>query len=414
MITLCQNTSPELKNEVLLQLIKQSNTEAELASVRILQTMSVFLHIYTPDSDFLLAALNFFFKKLAEDHYTEKQNEYIRYIYKKILRKMERTVSINYMPIKYQMMALMSKRKISVPVYLPVGNSMLAKVESYETFFDIKARIMQEFGIDTERLLPAYFGFFEIINFDNEELEEAPIQENQIVWDTITYWEKAKDKYKENGILPPSFFLMLKLKYAYECHYEDEESVELMFHQTYFDYFIGRIHLPVHQLGAMAACVKHLKFPDQPHDDIKGCYPAWALKSINENDLKEHMINNLDNIKMEGFSQMEVKFRFLIIAAECPLCMALAVSTEQNIKLFLKQKKVYLVEKHDIIEAIGVKDITKYAEDEEKFVFSVRGLAQTKIIYTEHASICCSFLSNLPDLVKRKNLDAKNTKILNF
>lgn len=90
--------------------------------------MSVFLHIYTPDNDFLLAALNFFFKKLAENHYTEKQNEYVRYNFKKIIRKLERAVNINYMPIKYQMMALMSKRKISVPVYLPVGNSMLAKV----------------------------------------------------------------------------------------------------------------------------------------------------------------------------------------------------------------------------------------------------------------------------------------------
>ena len=201
------------------------------------------------------------------------------------------------MPIKYQMMALMSKRKISIPVYLPVGNSMLAKVESYETFLDIKLRIMEEFGIDTDRLLPAYFGFFEILNFDNEELEESPIQENQIVWDTITYWEKAKDKYKEKGISPPSFFLMLKIKYAYECHFEDEESVELMFHQTYFDYFIGRIRMPaVEKMGALAACVKFLKFMDEPYDDIKGCYPSWALKQFDENSLKEAMVFNLDAI----------------------------------------------------------------------------------------------------------------------
>lgn len=265
---------------MLLQLVKQSNTESELASVRILQTMSVFLHIYSPDNDFLLATLNFYFKKLAENHYTQKQNEYARYVFKKIIRKLDRSTNINYMPIKYQLMALMSKRKISVPVYLPVGNSMLAKVESYETFADIKTRIMDEFGINTKRLLPDYFNFFEILNFDNEELEESPIQENLIVWDTITYWEKAKDKYKDNGIVPPSFFLMLKLKYAYECHFSDEESVELMYHQLYFDYFIGRIRLPVEKMGAMAACVKFLKFPKLPQDDIKGCYPAWAFKSF--------------------------------------------------------------------------------------------------------------------------------------
>ena len=47
------------------------------------------------------------------------------------------------MPIKYQMMALMCKRQISIPVYLPVGNSILIRVESYDTFGDIKKRVIE-------------------------------------------------------------------------------------------------------------------------------------------------------------------------------------------------------------------------------------------------------------------------------
>jgi len=31
------------------------------------------------------------------------------------------------MPIKYQIMALMSKRQISIPIYLPIGNNVLVK-----------------------------------------------------------------------------------------------------------------------------------------------------------------------------------------------------------------------------------------------------------------------------------------------
>lgn len=128
---MCQNTSPEVKNEVFLQLIRQSNSDNELSSVRVIQTMAVFLHIYSPDNDFLMAGLNFFFKKLTENSFSEKQVEYINYVFKKIIRKMEHTTSICYMPIKYQMMALMCKRQISVPVYLSVGNSILIRVESY-------------------------------------------------------------------------------------------------------------------------------------------------------------------------------------------------------------------------------------------------------------------------------------------
>ena len=66
-----------------------------------------------------------------------------------------------------------------------------------------------------------------------------------------------------------------------------------MFHQTYFDYFIGRIRLPVEKLGALAACVKFLKFMDQPKDDIKGCFPSWVLKSTEENILRKAMVSNL-------------------------------------------------------------------------------------------------------------------------
>ena len=45
-----------------------------------------------------------------------------------MLRMVEKPFTINYMPTKYQMMALMCKRQISVPIYLPVGNSILLRV----------------------------------------------------------------------------------------------------------------------------------------------------------------------------------------------------------------------------------------------------------------------------------------------
>ena len=55
-----------------------------------------------------------------------------------MIRKIEKPHGVGYMPIKYQIMALMSKRQISVPIYFPIGNSALVKVESYQTFGDIK------------------------------------------------------------------------------------------------------------------------------------------------------------------------------------------------------------------------------------------------------------------------------------
>lgn len=79
------------------------------------------------------------------------------------------------MPIKYQIMALMCKRVISVPIYLTVGSSYHVKVESYETLSDIKIRVMEELGIDYHRLNPDYFGFFELTNFIAGISEQKPL-----------------------------------------------------------------------------------------------------------------------------------------------------------------------------------------------------------------------------------------------
>jgi hypothetical protein len=46
------------------------------------------------------------------------------------------------MPVKYQIMALMCKRIISVPVHLPIGGGSHVKAESYETLADIKIQAM--------------------------------------------------------------------------------------------------------------------------------------------------------------------------------------------------------------------------------------------------------------------------------
>lgn len=73
MIALCQSTSQELKNQVFLQLIKQSNTSHELASIRIYQSMAVFLHIYIPDQDFIMAGLFLLHHKLQEQRSSEKE-----------------------------------------------------------------------------------------------------------------------------------------------------------------------------------------------------------------------------------------------------------------------------------------------------------------------------------------------------
>ncbi len=65
----CQQTSSGYKNEIFLQMLKQANNDSEVPAVRLYQTLSVYLHIYTPDEEFLYAALHLFFNKISQKKY---------------------------------------------------------------------------------------------------------------------------------------------------------------------------------------------------------------------------------------------------------------------------------------------------------------------------------------------------------
>lgn len=90
------------------------------------------------------------------------------------------------MPTNYQIIALMRKRQISILVYLSTGNNILINVESYHSFADIKEKALNEFGINTKRIKPDMFRFFEIVCFHNGPFDESPINESRSVWDYMT------------------------------------------------------------------------------------------------------------------------------------------------------------------------------------------------------------------------------------
>ena len=81
--------------------------------------------------------------------------------------------------------------------------------------------------------------------------------------------------------------------------------------------------------------------------------------------------------------------------------MAMAVPTEQPVKLFFRPKKIYLTEKGEIRDEFAMRSIVKWAIDKEKFVFDVKGTT-SHVVFTEFAYICSQFLSDLPKILKKK------------
>lgn len=80
------------------------------------------------------------------------------------------------------------------------------------------------------------------------------------------------------------------------------ESVEIMFTQSYFEYFVGRLQFPLERLGYLAARIKKLKFFQTNADDYKPSYPAWSLKKHEEKELIANLKKHLHDIEKNGFS----------------------------------------------------------------------------------------------------------------
>ena len=131
------------------------------------------------------------------------------------------------MPISSQIISLVTKRQTTVFVSLPVGSMILVQVEPHETFGDIKIKVLEGFGINYQRLNPEFFCFVELVNLRNEndvdEPYQTPIQDTEVVWDIMSYWERTKKKsLEENNHDDLKFLLLLQIKYPFICYPHDE------------------------------------------------------------------------------------------------------------------------------------------------------------------------------------------------
>ena len=134
------------------------------------QMLTIYIHVFKTEEIFLIAALSLLLERSQDPMTYEKAKEYINYIFPRLIREVEQKehITIVYMPIQFQLAALMCKRQIPVSVFFSIGSSVIVKVESFEVLTDIKERICEEAGINYKRINKEIFGFFEVMSFESE------------------------------------------------------------------------------------------------------------------------------------------------------------------------------------------------------------------------------------------------------
>ena len=117
----------ELKNEVFVQLLRQTAGKDEVSNMRAYQAMAVFQHVYSQSPDLLRATLTMLYWRLNESKLPKTERDYVLYLCSLLNRKVQKKVLVGYLPIRDQIVALICRRQITLPVYLPTGSSVVVR-----------------------------------------------------------------------------------------------------------------------------------------------------------------------------------------------------------------------------------------------------------------------------------------------
>jgi hypothetical protein len=129
-----------------------TNHAESLFSIRMYQLLVAVVHTFKIKRDICLFLVAVIKKRLRCCDTRLNEEEYLRFLAFYLCHKLEgKGKPIQYQPLRNQLACLIFLRKIQIPCYLPAGHHVLVHVEPFETFSDIKAKVIECFGIGAHR-----------------------------------------------------------------------------------------------------------------------------------------------------------------------------------------------------------------------------------------------------------------------
>ena len=131
-----------------------------------------------------------------------------------------------------------------------------------------------------------------------------------------------------------------------------------------------------------------------PDLEIEYLIPLWAIE---ESQAKEAYLEAVTILakRLIHKSRQELRFQFIKNCDTSPLCMAIPFPTACSTKVFMKPKRIYLLEGDRIIEEIGIRRILRWGSDENTLMLTVKdnNSERTITIKTQYARIISNNLS---------------------
>ncbi|EAR90393.2 unconventional myosin heavy chain (macronuclear) [Tetrahymena thermophila SB210] len=232
LLTLCNEESIDLKEEVYVQLCKQlSANDKKESRIKYLKLFAIISSILPTTSRFYYPLLHFLYMRNTDTQIEQDERKWYQYCFQRIYKSEQ--IQRGCIPTDTEIVMIENKKQILIRVYLLNEIPITVGVESYTSVKMLKQELLQKIGI-TQR--HEYYGLMEVRNNIKKKRKETRfIDESERVMDVIAFWEN--EQYLFGSQLNSSFI--------HSNSKQNDEGIEQFNLQNYQDLEGLKIYLGI-------------------------------------------------------------------------------------------------------------------------------------------------------------------------
>ena len=227
-----------LRDEAYLQIYKQLHKNKKKESIMLgWKIFAVIASSFIPSNkDILNIILNFLFFEIQETD-DEQIRMHINYIFVRMFKAKKRERKM--VPCTEEIEYIENLKSIQIPIYYFNGKHTIIKIESYTTFKDVKAIIMDKLDFNRQRAI--FYSIYEIC-YKSNGTEERFLDDNEIICDVLSLWKSDIKKNQDNNEkVIFRFYLKILIYFPYDESIIDNIAIE--YYQTLYDVISGKFNL---------------------------------------------------------------------------------------------------------------------------------------------------------------------------
>ena len=227
-----------LRDEAYLQIYKQLHKNKKKESIMLgWKIFAVIASSFIPSNkDILNIILNFLFFEIQETD-DEQIRMHINYIFVRMFKAKKRERKM--VPCTEEIEYIENLKSIQIPIYYFNGKHTIIKIESYTTFKDVKAIIMDKLDFNRQRAI--FYSIYEIC-YKSNGTEERFLDDNEIICDVLSLWKSDIKKNQDNNEkVLFRFYLKILIYFPYDESIIDNIAIE--YYQTLYDVISGKFNL---------------------------------------------------------------------------------------------------------------------------------------------------------------------------